>query len=150
MTALAAARVGRLARLAGVLTLVAAVIVPGLPGAASDALAAGARDRAPSAEAFRAPRDTWERLTRALSRHDRAAALRELTPTAQARHAGEIDESLAAKPFDPARFGKVTSVTLSGDRFATITLTRKKDDGLYAYDVMLMRGDDGRWRVDRM
>ncbi|MEP7208938.1 MAG: hypothetical protein ABI920_18545 [Casimicrobiaceae bacterium] len=137
--------------MAGVLVVLAAVVIcPGVPGAASDAFAAVAHADAPPAAAFRAPRETWERLTRALGRHDRAAALRELTPSARARHEGDIEEWLAAEPFDPARFGKVTSVTLSGKQFATITLSRHKDDGLHAYDVMLMRGDDGRWRVDRM
>jgi hypothetical protein len=41
-------------------------------------------------------------------------------------------------------------VTLSGDRHATLRLMRRKDDGNYGYEVMLMRGGDGRWRIDRM
>ena len=54
------------------------------------------------------------------------------------------------KPVEVDRLGAVRSVRLSGDTLATITLTRKKADGTYAYEVMLMRGADGKWRIDNM
>ncbi len=128
----------------------AAVALSPVPAAGALPAAIAASGPVPSAAAFRGPREAWERLASALARHDRAAAMQELTPSARARHGADIEEWLAAKPFDRARFGKVRSVTLSGERFATVTLTRRKDDGMHAYEVMLMRGDDGRWRIDRM
>lgn len=122
--------------------------LPAVPVVTEAALAATAQ--APSAAEFRAPRETWERLTRALARHNRAAALQELTPAARTRYAEEIDTWLAARHFDAERFGRVRSVTLSGDDFATVSLSRRKEDGVHAGEAMLMRGQDGRWRVDRM
>ena len=99
---------------------------------------------------FNGPRDAWQRLTQALHRGDRAGAMQQLTPNAQERYAKTIDDWLQKKPFDEARFGRIKSVTLSGARFATVNLTRKKDTGTYGAEVMMMRDDQGKWRVDRM
>jgi len=99
---------------------------------------------------FAGPRDAWQRLTQAIHRGDRAAALQQLTPNAQERYAKTLDQWLQKKPFDEARFGRIKSVTLSGTRYATVNLTRKKDTGTYGAEVMMMRDDQGKWRVDRM
>jgi len=99
---------------------------------------------------FNGPRDAWQRLTQAIHRGDRAAALQQLTPNAQERYAKTLDQWLQKKPFDEARFGRIKSVTLSGTRYATVNLPRKKDTGTYGAEVMMMRDDQGKWRVDRM
>jgi hypothetical protein len=110
-----------------------------------------ARARIPSDSDFRGPRESWQRLTQALGRGDRDAALKELTPSAQQRY-GDMLEKLGdkTKPVEIDKLGAVRSVRLTGDALATITLTRKKADGTYGYEVMLMRGADGKWRVDNM
>ncbi|HZQ60385.1 MAG TPA: hypothetical protein VFC24_03490 [Casimicrobiaceae bacterium] len=106
--------------------------------------------RAPAAMDFSGPREAWQRLAQALRRGDKDGAMKQLTPAAQERYEKSIDEWLKMKPFDEARFGRATSVTLTGAQFATVTVKRKKEDGTYSGQIMLMRGDDGRWRVDRM
>ncbi len=109
------------------------------------------RARVPSGSDFRGPREAWQRLRQALNRGDRDAAMNELTPSAQQRYSETIEKlSIKTKPVELDRLGSVRSVTLTGDTLATITLTRKKADGTYAYEVMLMRGADGKWRIDNM
>jgi hypothetical protein len=109
------------------------------------------RARIPSDIDFRGPREAWQRLTLALARGDRDAAMKELTPSAQQRYS-EMLEKLSGKmkPVEIDRLGAVRSVTLTGDELATITLTRKKADGTYGYKVTLMRGPDGKWRIENM
>ncbi|MDQ6618749.1 MAG: hypothetical protein M3Z31_03475 [Pseudomonadota bacterium] len=104
----------------------------------------------PSATDFSAPRETWQRLAQALQRGDRSAAQRQLTPAAQERYAATVDTWINAKPFDESRFGRVRAVTLSGPRFATVSLDRRRNGESYRSEAMMMRGDDGKWRVDRM
>ena len=99
---------------------------------------------------FSGPREAWHRLAQALRRGDRATAMQQLTPAAQERYAAVIDRWIASRPFNEARFGQVRSVTLSGVRYATVTLSRKKDTGTYGAEAMLMRDEQGRWRIDRM
>lgn len=99
---------------------------------------------------FSGPRETWNRLAHALRRGDRAGALQQLTPAAQERYAAVIDQWIAAKPFNEARFGTVRSVTLSGARYASVTLSRKKDTGTYGAEALMMRDEQGKWRIDRM
>jgi hypothetical protein len=109
------------------------------------------RARIPSDGDFRGPREAWQRLAHALSKGDRDAALKELTPSAQQRYGDMLDKLTdKSKPVEIDHLGAVRSVRLTGNSLATITLTRKKVDGTYAYDVMLMRGADGKWRVDTM
>ena len=109
------------------------------------------RARIPSDTDFRGPREAWGRLTLALARGDKAAAMKELTPSAQQRYSDMLEKlSGKTKPVEIDRLGAVRSVTLTGDELATITLTRKKADGTYGYKVMLMRGADGRWRIENM
>jgi hypothetical protein len=109
------------------------------------------RARIPSDGDFRGPREAWQRLARALSKGDRDAAFKELTPSAQERYRDLLDKlGDKTKPVEADHLGAVRSVRLTGDSFATITLTRKKADGTYAYEVMLMRGADGKWRIDTM
>src|SRR5438128_156687 len=109
------------------------------------------RSRVPTEQDFKGPREAWLRLEHALNRGDRDAALKELTPAAQQR-LGETIDKLASKTKAPEsdQWGPVRSVTLSGDDMATVTLSRKKSDGTYAYEVMLLRGADGKWRIDNM
>lgn len=104
----------------------------------------------PGAMDFSGPREAWQRLAQALRRGDKEGAMKLLTPSAQERDQKTIEEWLKAKPFDEKRFGKVRAVTLSGGRYATVNLTRIKDGGTYSSDVMMMRGDDGRWRIERL
>jgi len=104
----------------------------------------------PAAMDFSGPRMTWQRLGEAVRRGDKDGALKLLTPAAQERDQKTINEWLKTKPFDEKRFGKVRAVTLSAGRFATVSITRVKDGGTYSADVMMMRGDDGRWRIDRL
>lgn len=109
------------------------------------------RGRIPSHSDFQGPREAWQRLTQALNRGDRDAALKELTPSAQQRYSEMLERvSSGTKPAEVDHLGAVRSVTLTGDALATITLTRKKADGTHAYEVMLMRGADGKWRIDNM
>ena len=109
------------------------------------------RSRVPTEQDFKGPREAWQRLEQALVRGDRGAALKELTPAAQQRLSETIDK-LASKTKSPEtdQWGPVRSVTLTGDDTATVTLSRRKSDGTYAYEVMLMRGADGKWRIDNM
>ena len=109
------------------------------------------RSRVPTEQDFKGPREAWQRLEQALHRGDRDAALKELTPAAQQRLSETIDR-LANKTKSPEadQWGPVRSVTLPGDDTATVTLSRKTSDGTYADEVMLMRGSDGKWRVDNM
>ena len=109
------------------------------------------RARIPSDTDFRGPREAWQRLSLALSRGDRDAAMKELTPSAQQRYSEMLEKlSGKTKPVEIDQLGAVRSVRLSGETLATITLTRKKADGTYAHEVMLMRGADGKWRIDNM
>ncbi len=109
------------------------------------------RSRVPTEQDFKGPREAWQRMEQALNRGDRSAALKELTPAAQQR-LGETIDKLASKSKSPEadQWGPVRSVTLTGDDTATVTLSRRKSDGIYAYEVMLMRGSDGKWRIDNM
>src|ERR1700688_4377632 len=66
------------------------------PSATSSKSAPGSSSRGPKARIpteadFRGPRETWERLRLAIRRGDKAAALRELTPSAQQRLASVFD-----------------------------------------------------------
>jgi hypothetical protein len=111
----------------------------------------GPKDRIPTEADFRGPRETWERLGLAIRRGDKAAALKELTPSAQQRLASVFD-TIGSKstPLNAEGLGSIRSVTLAGKGLATITLTRKKADGIYTHDVNLIRDADGKWRIDNM
>jgi Domain of unknown function (DUF4124) len=111
----------------------------------------GPKDRIPTEADFRGPRETWERLGLAIRRGDRDAALKELTPSAQQRLASVFDAiGSKSKPFNAEELGSIRSVTLAGEGLATITLTRKKADGIYMRDVNLIRDAQGKWRIDNM
>jgi Domain of unknown function (DUF4124) len=111
----------------------------------------GPKDRIPTEADFRGPRETWERLGLAIRRGDKAAALKELTPSAQQRLASIFD-TIGSKstPLNAEGLGSIRSVTLAAKGLATITLTRKKADGIYTRDVNLIRDADGKWRIDNM
>ena len=118
---------------------------------AATALSRGPKDRIPTEAEFRGPRETWERLGLAIRRGDKDAALKELTPSAQERLASVFDTvGSKSTPFNAEELGSVRSVMLAGEGLATITLTRKKADGIYAHEVMLIRDADGKWRIDNM
>jgi len=109
------------------------------------------KDRMPSEADFRGPRETWERLGLAIRRGDKDAALEELTPSARERFASVFDTiGTKSTPLNADELGSIRSVMLSGEGLATIKLARKKADGTYAHDVMLIRDADGRWRIDNM
>jgi hypothetical protein len=109
------------------------------------------KDRIPTEADFRGPREAWERLGLAIRRGDKDAALKELTPAAKLRLA-PVFETIGSKstPLNFEELGSIRSVTLAGEGLATITLTRKKADGIYGYEVNLIRDADGRWRIDNM
>ena len=111
----------------------------------------GPKDRIPTEADFRGPRETWERLGVAIRRGDKDAALKELTPAAKQRLAPVFD-TIGSKstPLNFEELGSIRSVMLAGEGLATITLTRKKADGIYGYEVNLIRDADGRWRIDNM
>jgi hypothetical protein len=127
------------------------------PGATSSAtpapvgVAHPAKGRVPTEADFRGPRETWDRLTQAVVRGDKGAALKELTPSAQER-LGPIFDTIGTKStqLNPSELGSIRSVMLSGDGLATIKLTRAKADGSYSHDVMLIRDAEGKWRIDNM
>lgn len=111
----------------------------------------GPKDRIPTEADFRGPRETWERLGLAIRRGDKDAALKELTPSAQQRLASVFDTvGSKSAPLNADELGSIRSVTLAGEGLATITLTRKKADGIYVHDVNLIRDAEGRWRIDNM
>jgi hypothetical protein len=114
-------------------------------------LSRGPKDRIPTEADFRGPREAWERLGVAIRRGDKDAALKELTPAAKLRLA-PVFETIGSKstPLNFEELGSIRSVTLAGEGLATITLTRKKADGIYGYEVNLIRDADGRWRIDNM
>lgn len=118
---------------------------------ASTGLSRAHKDRMPTEADFRGPRETWDRLSQAILRGDKEAALRELTPSAQQRLASVFD-TIGSKstPLSADELGSIRSVMLAGEGLATIKLTRKKSDGTYAHDVMLIRDADGKWRIDNM
>jgi hypothetical protein len=107
--------------------------------------------KVPTEADFRGPRETWERLTQAISRGDKDAALKELTPAAQERLAAVFD-TIGSKStlLNADELGSISSVMLARDGLATIKLVRKKSDGKYSHDVMLIRAADGKWRIDNM
>jgi Domain of unknown function (DUF4124) len=109
------------------------------------------RGQVPTEADFRGPRETWDRLTLAVRRGDKQAALKELTPAAQQRLA-ELFDTIGTKPgaMNADELGAIRSVMLAANGLATIKLTRKKPDGSYAHDVMLIRDADGKWRIDAM
>lgn len=111
----------------------------------------GPKDRIPTEADFRGPREAWERLGVAIRRGDKDAALKELTPAAKQRLAPVFD-TIGSKstPLNFDELGSIRSVMLAGEGLATITLTRKKADGIYGYEVNLIRDADGRWRIDNM
>jgi len=111
----------------------------------------GSKGRIPTEADFRGPRETWERLGLAIRRGDKDAALKELTPSAQQRLASVFD-TIGSKstPFKAGELGSIRSVTLAGEGLATITLKRKKADGIYMHDVNLIRDAEGKWRIDNM
>jgi hypothetical protein len=111
----------------------------------------GPKGRIPTEADFRGPRETWERLGLAIRRGDKDAALKELTPAAKLRLA-PVFETIGSKstPLNFEELGSIRSVTLAGEGLATITLTRKKADGIYMHDVNLIRDAEGKWRIDNM
>ena len=88
----------------------------------------------------------------AIRRGDKDAALKELTPAAKLRLAPVFETIGSSKStsLNVEELGSIRSVTLAGEGFATIMLTRKKADGIYGYEVNLIRDADGRWRIDNM
>ena len=121
------------------------------PKAGTGLSARGTKARIPTEADFRGPRETWERLGLAIRRGDKDAALKELTPSAQQRLASVFDTiGSKSKPFNAKELGSIRSVTLAGEGLATITLTRKKADGIYMRDVNLIRNAEGKWRIDNM
>ena len=111
----------------------------------------GPKGRIPTEADFRGPRETWERLRLAIRRGDKDAALTELTPSAQQRLASVFDTiGSKSKPFKAGELGSIRSVTLAGEGLATITLKRKKADGIYMHDVNLIRDAEGKWHIDNM
>ena len=109
------------------------------------------RARMPTEADFRGPRETWDRLSQAVLRGDREAALKELTPSAQQRLASVFDTiGTKSSALSAEQLGSIRSVMLAGEGLATIKLSRKKADGTYAHDVMLIRDADGKWRIDNM
>jgi hypothetical protein len=114
-------------------------------------LSRAAKDRIPTEADFRGPRETWDRLSHAILRGDKDAALKELTPSAQQRLASIFD-TIGSKstPLRAEELGSIRSVMLGAQGLATIRLTRKKSDGTYAHDVMLIRDAEGKWRIDNM
>jgi hypothetical protein len=121
------------------------------PGTGTGLSSRGPKDRIPTEADFRGPRETWERLGLAIRRGDKDAALKELTPSAQQRLAPVFD-TIGSKstPFKAEELGSIRSVMLAGEGLATITLTRKKADGIYMRDVNLIRDAQGKWRIDNM
>jgi hypothetical protein len=96
-------------------------------------------------------RETWQRMVHATTRGDMNAALRELTPNAQERYRTIFETATKSDP--PLKFdqlGEINAVTVSGGTRATIKVTRKKADGMYGYNVMLLKSPDGRWLIDMM
>ena len=96
-------------------------------------------------------RETWQRMVQATTRGDMNAALRELTPNAQERYRTIFETATKSDP--PLKFdqlGEINAVTVSGGTRATIKVTRKKADGMYGYNVMLLKSPDGRWLIDMM
>src|SRR6266567_1758050 len=61
-----------------------------------------------------------------------------------------VFETIGSKstPLNFEELGSIRSVTLAGEGLATITLTRKKADGIYVHDVNLIRDAEGKWRID--
>jgi hypothetical protein len=111
----------------------------------------GPKDRIPTEADFRGPREAWERLGVAIRRGDKDAALKELTPAAKQRLAPVFDTiGSKSRPLNFEELGSIRSVMLAGEGLATITLTRKKADGIYGYEVNLIRDADGKWRIDNM
>ena len=111
----------------------------------------GPKGRIPTEADFRGPRETWERLGLAIRRGDKDAALKELTPSAQQRLASVFDTvGSKSAPLNADELGSIRSVMLAGEGLATITLTRKKADGIYVHDVNLIRDAEGKWRIDNM
>jgi hypothetical protein len=129
----------------------AATPSPTSPRTATGLSSRGSKDRIPTDADFRGPRETWERLGLAIRRGDKDAALRELTPSAQQRLASVFD-TLGSKstPLNAEELGSIRSVMLAGEGLATITLTRKKADGVYAHEVHLIRDAEGKWRIDNL
>jgi hypothetical protein len=129
----------------------AATPSPTSPGTGTGLSSRGPKDRIPTEADFRGPRETWERLGLAIRRGDKDAALKELTPSAQQRLAPVFD-TIGSKstPFKAEELGSIRSVMLAGEGLATITLTRKKADGIYMRDVNLIRDAQGKWRIDNM
>ena len=96
-------------------------------------------------------REAWQRMVQATTRGDVDGALRELTPSAQQRYRPIFETATKSDP--PVRFdqlGEINAVTVSGGTRATIKVTRKKADGVYGYNVMLLKAPDGRWLIDIM
>jgi hypothetical protein len=122
-----------------------------MPSSAPATASAPRVTRMPTEADFRGPRETWERLTQAVLRGDREAAMRELTPAARERLASVFD-TIGSKtaPLTADELGSIRSVMLAGEGLATIKLNRKKADGTYAHDVMLIRDAGGRWQIDNM
>ena len=126
------------------------------PSAASPKIGTGLSTRGPKARIpteadFRGPRETWERLGLAIRRGDKDAALKELTPSAQQRLASVFDTiGSESTPLKAGELGSIRSVTLAGEGLATITLKRKKADGIYMHDVNLIRDAEGKWHIDNM
>jgi hypothetical protein len=132
---------------------VQAPVPVGSPAATGSAigLSRAPKDRIPTEADFRGPRETWDRLSQAILRGDKDAAMKELTPSAQQRLASVFD-AIGSKstPLRAEELGSIRSVMLGANGLATIKLTRKKSDGTYAHDVMLIRDAEGKWRIDNM
>ena len=45
--------------------------------------------------------------------------------------------------------GRISAAELAEDH-ATLTITRQKPDGVYAYPILFIRDSDGVWRIDGM
>ena len=77
------------------------------------------------------------------------AAVGALTSTARERWRSALQALAPNLPAAVAGLGRIDQIRIADD-FADLTVVRTKADGDYAYHVILIRDDDGMWRIDSM
>ena len=101
---------------------------------------------------FNGPIETWNRLGDALKRGDKLAALRELRKDAGEIFSPRFDALLSkTNTFDISQLGIISSIVISGDSLAEMTLLRKNPTGNpKVFTVGMMRDRHGRWLIVSM
>ncbi len=91
----------------------------------------------------------YTNMLRRLAAGDTSGALNAITPTMRDAYRDIFGRLGSSLPAAVQQLGGISEISMGSD-FADILVTRQKADGAYGYHVLLIRDDDGIWRIEGM